>query len=123
LTALKSKITLLESQLENERQRTRNVEEERDEVVRRLATALNECDGLKSENKNLKTQIAVLRNQSEASLKTAQVPKATVKDRIKERVETERKKDAMTKKNIERRDADRSFIDVLRFCHELMTGW
>ena len=115
LSTLKSKIGLLETQLENERRRTRNVEEERDEAVKRLANALNETEGLKSENKALKAQIASLRKQFEDSLKLSQVPKAKVKDRVRERVEVERLKESAPKKGTDRgtgRAVDGGFIDV-----------
>jgi chromosome segregation ATPase len=121
LSTLKSKIGLLESQLQHERERTRNVEEERDEAVKRLAAALNETEGLKSENKALKGQIAQLKNQFEDSLKIS-ASKISVKDRIKERVETERKKEIPTKKKLEHREADRSFIDVVIACSVLILG-
>jgi chromosome segregation ATPase len=109
---LKSKINLLEGQLESQRRRTRSVEEERDEAVKRLAASLNEFEGLKSENKNLKAQIASLRKQFEDSLKPAQVPKPSVKDRVKERVESERKKDSAIKKAPEHRKTEPNFINV-----------
>jgi hypothetical protein len=117
LRTLKSKINLLEGQLESQRRRTRSVEEERDEAVKRLAASLNEFEGLKSENKNLKAQIASLRKQFEDSLKPAQVPKPSVKDRVKERVESERKKDSAIEKAPEHRKTEPNFINVWLFVY------
>jgi uncharacterized phage infection (PIP) family protein YhgE len=113
LATLKTKITLLESQLQQERLRTRSVQEERDEAIKALAAALNESEGIKSENKVLKQQIASLRQQFEGNLKgTAQV---TAKARVIERVESERRKVGVHKRHVERepeRNVAKSFIEV-----------
>jgi hypothetical protein len=116
LETLKSKITLLEAQLDSERERTRNLQEERDEAVEGMAIALNETAALKSENRALKAEILKLRSQSQEYAKSSQSQReSTAKERVKERVEAERRKDKSRGKRVEREsdeEANRSFIQV-----------
>lgn len=98
LATLRSKIVLLEEQLESERERTRSLREERDEAVRTLAVALDESQGMKTENRALRAEIATLRKhwQDNSRLDQKQRPK-TAKERLKERVEVQRGKDVTWK--------------------------
>lgn len=115
LAALKSKITLLEAQLDSEREKTKNLQEERDEAIRGMANALNESEGIKSENKALKLEIATLKKQYRNNVGLSQSQgTATAKERIKERVETERKKDKSHRKSKQESEGegDRTFIQV-----------
>lgn len=116
LETLKSKITLLEAQLDSERERTRNLQEERDEAVEGMAIALNETAALKSENRALKAEILKLRSQLQEYAKSSQSKReSTAKERVKERVEAERRKDKSRGKRVEREsdeEANRSFIQV-----------
>ena len=119
LVALKSKISLLEAQLVSERERTKRLQEERDEAVRATAQAINESEGIKSENRALKAEIANLRKQFQENTKPTQSQKpTTARERIKERVDVERRKDHARKVRGQR-DAegagDRSFIQVFTF--------
>lgn len=115
MVALKSKISLLEAQLISERERTKRLQEERDEAVRATAQAINESEGIKSENRALKAEIANLRKQFQENSKPVQTQKpTTAKERIKERVDAERRKDH-AHKGRGQRDAegvDRRFIQV-----------
>jgi chromosome segregation ATPase len=121
LATLKSKITLLEAQLESEREKTRNLAEERDEAVQSLANVLNELESLKSENKALKMEIASLKKQLQENLKGSQAQKTgTAKERIKERVEAERRKEG--KRNRGDGGANQSFIQVSHSKSDLTVG-
>jgi hypothetical protein len=115
LAVLKSKITLLEGQLEAERAKTKNLQEERDEAIRGMASALNESEGIKSENKALKLEIVALRRQYQTNVQLPHPQGTTAaKERVKDRVEAERKKDksrAVGKREGEG-DGDHSFIQV-----------
>lgn len=117
MATLRSKISLLEAQLKTERDRARNLQDERDEAVKALVAVSEEVDALKSENKALKAEIVNLKRQIHESLKQAQLQKPiTVKERIKERVEIERKKEHDQRKRVEREkkeeEGNRSFIQV-----------
>ena len=115
LAVLKSKITLLEGQLEAERAKTKNLQEERDEAIRGMAGALNESEGIKSENKALKLEIVALRRQYQSNVQLPRPQGTTAaKERVKDRVESERRKDrsrAVGKREGEG-DGDHSFIQV-----------
>ena len=63
LESMKSKIALLENLLETERDRIKNLEEERDVAVRDMVRVQNDAIGIKSENKALRTEVANLRKQ------------------------------------------------------------
>ena len=115
LAVLKSKIALLEAQLDSEREKTKNLQEERDEAVRGMANALNELEGIKSENKALKLEIATLKKQYQTNVGLSRSQNtATAKERITERVETERKKNKSLRKSKQEgeREGDRTFIQV-----------
>jgi hypothetical protein len=117
MATLRSKISSLEAQLKTERDRARNLQDERDEAVKALVAVSEEVDALKSENKALRAEIVHLKRQIHESLKQAQLQKPiTVKERIKERVEIERKKEHDQRKRVEREkkeeEANRSFIQV-----------
>jgi len=115
LATLKSKITLLEAQLESEREKTKNLQEERDEAIRGIANALNESEGIKSENKALKQEIATLKNQYQNKVGlSGSKSTTTAKERIRERVETERKKDKSRRRSKQESEGegDRTFIQV-----------
>jgi DNA repair exonuclease SbcCD ATPase subunit len=116
LVTLRSKITLLEAQLEAERERTRNLQEERDEAIRGMAKAVNECEGMRSENKALKAEIASLKKQFQDHAKHIYKPSTkTVKDRIKDEVDLERRRDLAPKTRVSREtqiETNRSFIHV-----------
>ncbi len=122
MVALKSKISLLEAQLVSERERTKRLQEERDEAVRATAQAVNESEGIKSENRALKVEIANLRKQFQDTTKPAQTQKpTTARERIKERVETERKKHHAQKRRGQRdAEGDRSFIQVFTSTSKLI---
>lgn len=116
MVALKSKISLLEAQLVSERERTKRLQEERDEAVRATAQAINESERIKSENRALKSEIASLRKRFQENTKPVQSQKpTTARERIKERVDAERRK-THAQKGRGQRDAevaaDRSFIQV-----------
>lgn len=115
MVALKSKIALLEAQLASERERTKRLEEERDEAVRATAQAINESEGIKSENRALKAEIANLKKQFQENTKPKQTQKpTTARERIKERVDAERRKTHAPKGRGERDAGDRNFIQVSR---------
>ena len=99
--------------MEHERQRTKNVQEERDESVKVLASALNESEGVKSENKVLKQQIMNLKRQFDENLKPVKV---TARERVKERVESERRRGSVyNTKRVDHepeRVSEKTFIDV-----------
>jgi hypothetical protein len=115
LTVLRSKITLLEGQLDAERAKTKNLQEERDEAISGMASALNESEGVKSENKALKLEIVALRKQYQTNV---ELPRpqgtTTAKERIKDRVATERRKDKSRAVRIRQGEGhgDHSFIQV-----------
>jgi chromosome segregation ATPase len=90
LSVLKSKIQLLEEQLKLERERTRNLQEERDEAIQTAAEALEECEGVKWENKKLKVEIERLK-QFGQNTKDVQSDRLTAKERVEKRVDAERK--------------------------------
>ena len=116
MVTLKSKISLLEAQLVSERERTKRLQEERDEAVRATAQAINESEGIKSENRALKAEIANLKKQFQENTKPAQTQKPpTARERIKERVDAERRKDHAQKGRGQpdgEGAGDRSFIQV-----------
>jgi len=115
LVTLQSKIRLLEQQLDSERERTRNLQEERDEAIKGMARAINESEGIKLENRALRTEIANLKKQFQDNTRSVDSQKpTTAKERIKTRVEAERKKDAHKGRVQRDSDAagDRSFIQV-----------
>lgn len=113
MVALKTKIQFLEAQLSSERQSTRKLQEELDEAVRATLKAVKDSDALKSENRALKAEIANLRKQLLDNLKPAPTI-TTAKERVKERVDAERRKDH-ARKGREPDTADRSFIQVRTF--------
>ena len=120
LETLKSKITLIERQLASERERIRNLQEERDEAVRAAATAVAESEGMKYENNALKLEISNLRKRPQAKPVHSQ-RNMTVKDRVGERVDAEKKILSSQKGRIEREhemDKDRGFIHVSTFMIE-----
>lgn len=121
---MKSKISLIEAQLASERERAKRLQEERDEAVKATVQAINESEGIKSENRALKAEIASLRKQFQEKTKITQMPKpTTAKERIKERVEVERRKENAQKRRL-RHDSDgagdRSFIQVFTDINVLM---
>jgi len=95
LSVLKSKINLLEEQLKLERERTRNLQEERDEAIQTAVKAMEECEGVKWENKTLKVEMERLRQYGQDT-KRVQQEKPTVKERIHKRLDAERKLRART---------------------------
>lgn len=104
---------LLEGQLDLERERERRLQEERDEAVASAGKAMNEVEALKSENRALKTEVANLKRQLQAASKIQHQP--SVKERIKEQVNVERKKDLAHRTHIQaenKNPTDRSFIQV-----------
>jgi regulator of replication initiation timing len=117
MVALKSKISFLEAQLLTEREARRKLQEDLNEAVKATFKAINESDALKSENRALKVEIANLRKQLQESVKPAQPQKATTaKERVKERVDAEKRKHDVWKGRVQNdSDAtgDRSFIKVL----------
>jgi hypothetical protein len=113
LAALKSKISLLEAQLQSERERVRDLQEERDEAVKGLALALNESAGIRSENKALRIEIANLKSQNGHSSGSHQPKTTSAKERVRERVETERKRDTVNKgKSGKHNEGNQSFVEV-----------
>ena len=116
LHTLRSKIVLLEGRLDIERERARRLEQERDEAVSSAGRAMNEVEALKSENRALKAEIANLkRHVQEASRNQHQV---SVKERIKEQVDAERKKDLTHRTRVQdekKISAERSFVQVCRY--------
>jgi len=91
MEALKSRIAMLEAQLETEQTRTRSLQEERDAAVEALVTATHESDGLRIENNALKEEIAILKSQYQsASRTTLRTTHKNAKERIKEQVEAEK---------------------------------
>jgi hypothetical protein len=109
---------LLEAQLDSERQKTANLQEERDEAVRSMANVLNESEGIKSENRALKCEIATLKKQYHDNLGHFRSQgSTTAKERIKERVEAERKKDKPRSdpRQESEGEAGRTFIQVCCF--------
>lgn len=119
LVALKTKITILESQLASERESTRKLQEDLDEAVKATLRAIKESDALKSENRTLKSENTSLRKQLQESTKPVQTQKpTTAKERVKERVDAERRKDHALRGRVQRESdpaGDRSFIQVLAF--------
>jgi len=114
----KSKITLLEAQLDSEREKTKNLQEERDEAVRGMANALNEFEGIKTENRALKLEITALKKQYQNNLGLSRSQgTTTAKDRVKERVETERRKDKTRSEVRQESEGEgaRTFIQVYCF--------
>lgn len=114
LHTLRSKIVLLQGQLDHERDRSRRLEEERDEAVSSAGRAMNEVESLKSENRALKSEVANLKRQLQELPKSRHEP--SVKERIKEQVEAERKKDHAHRTRVPdepRIPAERGFIQVL----------
>jgi uncharacterized coiled-coil DUF342 family protein len=123
LSALKSKIGFLENQITVEREAARKLREDLDEAVKTTLKALNESDALRSENKALKAEVASLRKQLQETSKVTQTQRpTTAKERVKERVEAEKRKNHTTKggKQHERDNPDRSFIQVFTLIIELM---
>ena len=114
LETLKSRIILLETLIETERERTRNLEEERDIAIKDMVRAQNEAHGMKSENKALKTEVANLRKQLHYTNNVPTHKVSTAKERVKELVEVERKKDQSHKSRAQRdTEVEReSFIQV-----------
>ena len=112
---MRSKIALLEGQLDIERERAKTLEQERDEAVSSAGRAMNEVEVLKSENRALKAEIANLKRQVQAASKNQH--QVSVKERIKEQVEVERKKDLAHRTRVQdekKSSAERSFVQV---CH------
>ena len=88
IATLKSKIALLEVQLESERQRIRQIQLERDNAIQRLSVMQRENHQLKTENTALRTAVA-------------DVPKFPVDHTGQAHLQgTERLKDPQTKKAI-----------------------
>jgi hypothetical protein len=114
LETLKSRIILLETLIETERERTRNLEEERDIAIKDMVRAQNEAHGMKSENKALKTEVANLRKQLHNTNDVPTHKASTAKERVRELVEAERKKDQSHKSRAQRdTEVEReSFIHV-----------
>ena len=76
---------------------------------------MNEVEVLKSENRTLKAEIANLKRQVQGALKNQH--QVSVKERIKEQVEVERKKDLAHRTRVQdetKISAERSFV---RVCH------
>jgi len=112
---LRSKIVLLEGQLDIERERAKTLKQERDEAVSSAGRAMNEVEVLKSENRTLKAEIANLKRQVQGALKNQH--QVSVKERIKEQVEVERKKDLAHRTRVQdekKISAERGFV---RVCH------
>ena len=124
LETLKSKITLLETLIETERERTRNLEEERDVAIKDMVRAQNEAHGIKSENKALKTEVANLRKQLHNTNNVPAPKTSTAKERVKELVEAERKRDQSHKSHAQRdpRVERESFIRVSIRLTELISS-
>ena len=121
MATLRSKITLLEAQLESERAKARNLQEERDEAVKAMGAYSEELDNLKSDNKALRAEIVNLKRQIHETLKQTQThtqkqkPTTTAKERVKEQIEAERKREHAHKARVDREKEDegnRSFIRV-----------
>jgi predicted translin family RNA/ssDNA-binding protein len=115
LHTLRSKIVLLQGQLDHERERSRRLGEERDEAVSSAGRAMNEVEALKSENRALKSEVANLKRQLQEFSKSRHEP--SVKERIKEQVEAERKKDFAHRTRVPNEPkipVERGFIQVSR---------
>jgi regulator of replication initiation timing len=124
LETLKSKITLLETLIETERQRTRNLEEERDVAIKDMVRAQNEAHGMKSENKALRTEVANLRKQLHDGNSVPVQKPFSAKERVKELVEAERKREQSHKSRVQP-DTEvvrESFIKVNIFLAKLIVA-
>jgi chromosome segregation ATPase len=115
LATLKSKINLLEAQLQSEKERVRNVQDERDEAIRALSVAQNESERVKLENRALKEEIADMKQKHAENAKIPQTQRTSAaKERVKQRLEIERR--GPTRESAHRDDhgrGDRSFIQVI----------